>query len=390
MIRLLSKGWGRVRRDYCHFLPLAGQARRPGPAPARQRCQDRASRTGGQTLQQTLANNANTILIVDLDLDTFASLESYLRFDGFDLVTTNHPDEAVELVYSAHPQVAVVAAGPASDLSQQLCHRLRGTPLSRSMPVIVVGRATSADEVTTTLEAGADDYIRLPFDPDELLARVKRSFVRWRAMRAINPLSNLPGNVDLSTELSERINSKLPTALLYVDLDNFKAYNDRYGFLRGDEALKLMTRCVMSVIRGRANAFAGHIGGDDFAIVIDSGAAVEVASNLVDLWDERVRTLYHPADAARGFIELTDRKGNLTRVGLLSVSIGVATTENRTITTAAEFAHLAAEMKQAAKLKGGSGFLLDRRADPVIPDIEAPRSARPPAPPATLSLTGND
>lgn len=253
------------------------------------------------------------------------------------------------------------------------------------MPVIVVGRASSAEEVTTTLEAGADDYIRVPFDPDELLARVKRSFVRWRAMRAINPLTNLPGNVDLSTELSERITSKLPTALLYIDLDNFKAYNDRYGFLRGDEALKLMTRCVMNVIRGRTNAFAGHIGGDDFAIVVDAGAAVEIASNLVDLWEDRVRSLYHPNDAARGYIELTDRKGNQAKVGLLSVSVGIATTDNRTITTPAEFAHLAAEMKQAAKLKGGSGFLLDRRADPVVVDpAQVPTPVRPPAPPATI------
>lgn len=384
-----------IRHTHCQFLPLAGEGRDASRALA---LQDVKIGARGQedNLQQALANNAHTILIVDLDLDTFKSLESYLRFDGFDLVTTTHPDEAVELVYSAHPQLAVVAAGDTSEVSHDLCHRLRNTPLSRSMPVIVVGRATTVEEVTITLEAGADDYIRVPFDPDELLARVKRSFIRWRAMRAINPLSNLPGNVDLSTELIERIKTKLPTALLYIDLDNFKAYNDRYGFLRGDEALKLMTRCVMSVIRGRSHAFAGHIGGDDFAIVADAGAAVEIASNLVELWDERVGSLYNPHDAARGYIELTDRRGNLSKVGLLSVSVGVATTENRSITTPAEFAHLAAEMKQAAKLKGGSGFLLDRRAEPRTRDgSDATESARPPVPPPassspTLSLAGND
>lgn len=301
-------------------------------------------------------------------------------------MTTSDPEAAIELVTTILPQLAIIAMDTSTIVASDLCRRLRRTPLSRSMPVIVLGRGPGSQDGVAALEAGADDYVRHPFDPEELLARVKRSLVRWRSMRAINPLSNLPGNVDLMNELERRIDSREAVALLYIDLDNFKAFNDRYGFSRGDVVLKLLATCLTEAIRGHPTAFAGHIGGDDFVIVVETGVCEDIATELVRLWKLNVKRLYHPDDAERGYIEVTHRKGNQSRIDLLSISIGIATTDNRSMSTPAEFAQVASETKQAAKLKLGSGFLRDRRSaengngsrDPVD---AGPRSDRVPTPP---------
>jgi diguanylate cyclase (GGDEF)-like protein len=152
-------------------------------------------------------------------------------------------------------------------------------------------------------------------------------------------------------------------ALSHVDLDGFKAYNDHYGFLRGDRAIVLTAQVILQACEAACpgESFVGHIGGDDFVVLCDVTSAEDLARGIVEHFDEQVEALYDPDDRAAGFIELADRNGRLHRHPFLSVSIGIASTEVRTFESSAEAAAVAVELKRFAKAAHGSAWRIDRR-----------------------------
>ena len=114
-------------------------------------------------------------------------------------------------------------------------------------------------------------------------------------------------------------------AVAYADLDNFKSYNDRYGFLRGDEVISLFAQVLRKAAQDAAgpDGFVGHIGGDDFVALVPPEAAEVFAARVITGFDDRIPTLYDPEDASAGSIELEDRQGQLRRFPIVSVSLGV-------------------------------------------------------------------
>jgi diguanylate cyclase (GGDEF)-like protein len=245
----------------------------------------------------------------------------------------------------------------------ELTRRLRQDPRTASVSVIMLtARGLSADKLEG-FAIGADDYIVKPFDTPELLARIRGVLRRAREMRAQSPLTGLPGNVRIEKEIETMVQAGQPFALLYVDLDHFKAFNDHYGFMRGDQVIQSTASMIEDVARGSStsNSFVGHVGGDDFVIVVDPGYAEGVAKSLVARFDEEAPKLYDAEDRDRGFIEVLNRRGELQRFPLLSISIGVATTERRTFAHYAEAVAVASEMKTFTKATPGSSWAVDRR-----------------------------
>jgi diguanylate cyclase (GGDEF)-like protein len=239
---------------------------------------------------------------------------------------------------------------------------------------MLTARALSAD-VLMGLSAGADDYIIKPFHPVEVLARVKSTLRRTRQMRDASPLTGLPGNTSIVSELKRRVEGRIPLALMHVDLDNFKAINDRYGFLRGDAAIKMLASVVQDAVTGwDPLAFIGHIGGDDFAVVCDPAVAEACAREILERFDRLAPSLYDPVDRERGVITVPDRTDNLHDYPVVSVSIGIATTARRPISSHIEAGEIAAQMKSVAKRRRGSCFAVDRRGsrEPEISSAPAP------------------
>jgi diguanylate cyclase (GGDEF)-like protein len=244
-----------------------------------------------------------------------------------------------------------------------VCRLLRKDPRTTTTSIIMLtARNLPADRVIG-LEAGADDYVDKPFDVDELLARVQGRLRRARQLRQTSPLTGLPGNFEIEHRLEMLIADGEPFALIHADLDGFKAYNDHYGFLRGDRAIVLTARVVGWAVadHGTPKCFVGHIGGDDFAVVCAPDSARDIADSVVTKFDEQVPNLYDPDDRERGFIEVADRAGVVTRYPFLTISLGVASTDVRPIESPAEAASIAVEMKRFAKGVGGSIWALDRR-----------------------------
>jgi diguanylate cyclase (GGDEF)-like protein len=244
-----------------------------------------------------------------------------------------------------------------------LTRRLRSDPSTSGVSVILLtARGLSADKLEG-FSVGADDYIVKPFDTPELLARIRGVLRRAKEMRAQSPLTGLPGNVRIQDEIEERVSGARPFAILYTDLDYFKAYNDHYGFARGDQVIQYTAQMLQEVAQGIAGveAFVGHVGGDDFVIVIDPQFAEPVAERIIQRFAQEVPQLYDEVDRARGAVELTSRSGELQRFPLVSISIGIATTERRSYSHFAEAVAIATEMKSFTKQQAGSSWAMDRR-----------------------------
>jgi diguanylate cyclase (GGDEF)-like protein len=304
------------------------------------------------------------ILVADDDDDILRFVEVNLRLEGFDVVTVSDGRDALKTAYDIAPDLVLLDVMMPEIDGFEVCQRLRNDSRTRHISVIILtAKSLSADKVVG-LTAGADDYLVKPFDPIELVARVKSALRRSREMRDLNPLTQLPGNVQVQEEVARSVSRGAPFALMYVDLDNFKAFNDHYGFLRGDEAIKALAMCARDATEQIAPGahFLGHIGGDDFLVLVEPDVAEHVAKRIIDRWDEKVMELFDPEDADRGYIEVADRRSEVHRFPLTTVSIGIATNVVRAIESHWEASEIAAEMKSYAKTDDRSSYAIDRRA----------------------------
>jgi diguanylate cyclase (GGDEF)-like protein len=308
-----------------------------------------------------------TVLVVDDDTDIARFIEINLRLEGFDVRVAHDGEQAEQSIDAETPDLVLLDVMMPKVDGVELCRRLRANPATANLPVIMLtAKSLSADKVVG-LTAGADDYIIKPFDTLELVARVRSTLRRNAEMRAVSPLTGLPGNHRIEEELADRVTKAKPFAVLYLDLDNFKAFNDCYGFLRGDEVITLLAtaarRAVMEA--GEPAPFLGHIGGDDFVVVCQSEQAEALAHRVVDVFDSSAPRLHDPRDSDRGYIEVTDRQGTARRFPLVSVSIGIAMSGARMFIDKREVVDVATEMKKVAKTKLGSSVAIDRRGTPA-------------------------
>jgi diguanylate cyclase (GGDEF)-like protein len=306
---------------------------------------------------------SESILVVDDDPDVARFVEVNLRSAGYDVNVASNGEEALERAVELRPDLVLLDVMMPKLDGFEVAQRLRRDPrTSASSIIMLTAKALSSDKVLG-LSSGADDYIIKPFDPVELLARVKGTLRRAREMRALSPLTGLPGNIRIQEEIRRRVSENQPFALLYADLDHFKAYNDHYGFVRGDRAIQSLARLVTETVHEVAGpeGFVGHVGGDDFVVIVGPTLATDVAHTLCQRFDDQVPHLYDSDDVARGGIDVKDRQGQPGRFPLLTLSIGVASTQIREFGHYAEAVSVATEMKQYAKRDSGSSFAVDRR-----------------------------
>ncbi len=307
------------------------------------------------------------VLIVDDDPDIRTFLEVTLEMAEYEVTTATNGEEAVSTAITLQPAIILMDVMMPKMDGIEACKHLREDGRTSHIPIIMLtARAQSSDKVQG-LTAGADDYVTKPFDPDELIARVQSTLRRAEEMAAVSPLTGLPANARIEKELQRRVDIHRPFALLYVDMNQFKSFNDHYGFLRGDDMIKGLADILTDVAGALDDptTFIGHIGGDDFIVVIDADALERVADAICTRFDAFAPTLYDPVDRDRGHIEVVDRRGQLQRFPIVSVSIGIATNRQRTFNHHTQVVEIATEMKSFAKRasRGPSNWALDQRTD---------------------------
>jgi diguanylate cyclase (GGDEF)-like protein len=304
-----------------------------------------------------------TILVVDDDPDIARFVEVNLRSAGYEVSVASDGEEALTRAAELRPDLVLLDVMMPRIDGFEVAQRLRRNPQTANTSIIMLtAKALSTDKVLG-LTAGADDYIIKPFDPIELLARVKGTLRRAKEMRNLSPLTGLPGNIRIQEEIERMVREDRPFAVLYGDLDNFKAYNDQKGFVRGDGLIQAAARVIQDAVAEFAGAegFVGHVGGDDFVAVLPPEVAEDVAKRIVERFDELIPGFYEPEDVQRGYVEVEDRRGMLQQVPLVGISVGVATTQVRRFAHYGEAVSVATEMKQFAKREARSSYAIDRR-----------------------------
>ncbi|MEA3511132.1 MAG: response regulator [Actinomycetota bacterium] len=303
------------------------------------------------------------ILVVDDDPDILQYVKTNLEREGFETETASNGVDALVLASENPPSLVLLdVMMPEMDGLTTLRH-LRNDPPTASVPVVMLTARALAQDRVKGLDLGADDYITKPFAVEELIARVRTVIRRAQQMRDVSPLTGLPGNFRISAELEQRISEKGPIAVVYGDLDNFKSFNDHYGFMRGDTVIKFTGKVMVDAAAacGGNDAFVGHVGGDDYIAVIDPDHVDEYCSTVIQEFDDGILDFYDTVDAVQGYIEVTDRRGERHAFPLVSFSMGVVTNQDRAIASEWEASAIASEMKEFAKRQPGSTYSVDRR-----------------------------
>lgn len=178
-----------------------------------------------------------------------------------------------------------------------------------------------------------------------------------------SPLTRLPGNIAIENVLKKRLDSGTPLAFCHIDLDNFKAYNDRYGYAKGSELIKATAGFVETVVaqHGSPDDFVGHIGGDDFVVITTPDRYVALCQEVIRTFDENVSAYYDPEDVRNGYIIGKTRQGQEMRFPIMTISISVVTNTHRKLSSTIEIGEIAAELKHYAKSIPGSIYVVDKR-----------------------------
>jgi diguanylate cyclase (GGDEF)-like protein len=286
-----------------------------------------------------------------------------LELEGFEAETAENGRVALEMAKARPPDLILLDVMMPEMDGLTVLRRLRNSPATANVPVIVLTAKALAEDRVRGLDLGADDYITKPFDLEELLARVRTVLRRAQQMRDLSPLTGLPGNFRIARELEARVRSGDAFAIVHADLDNFKAFNDHYGFMRGDSVIKFSAQTLLRAAEecGDPETFVGHVGGDDFVAVVDPNEAEEFCKLVIQAFDDGILDFYDTAEALQGYIEVADRRGERHAFPISSISMGVATNLRRKITSEWEASAVASEMKEYAKRQHGSSYQIDRR-----------------------------
>ena len=245
----------------------------------------------------------------------------------------------------------------------ELCKKIRNDDDNSITPVIVVSSDGDKQHRIDILKQSIEYYIKKPVNEKYLYYTVKNLNRLMNINRRISPLTGLPGNVQIHAELKKRLSNKEDFCVLYLDLDNFKAYNDVYGFLKGDQIIKFTADVITSSVHDayQEGTFVGHIGGDDFVAIVPGTNCERLCQTIISQFDSRVLSFFTPEDAKKGYIEVPNRKGIIEQFPLTSISIGVVVANTNRFYNILEIGEVGAQVKHAAKSVVGSSYAIDKR-----------------------------
>lgn len=280
------------------------------------------------------------------------------------LVPLSSADAITSALLLARPRAVLLdARDPARAGSvTTLCRRLKAQAFTALVPLAVL---VADHGVAAALAAGADEALPPQVDVEEGGARLDALLRRSDRDTDTHPSSRLAGTRAIAAELERRVAEGGAFAAGYADLDHFKEFNDRYGFQHGDRVIRLVARLLHDIVGGLCGTegFVGHIGGDDFLFVVPRRALEPVADTLIEVFDTLIPWQYSEQDRRMGYYYGKDRRGQLHRIPLMTLSVGVVTNQHRRFTRGGEVGDVLTEVKGYAKTLPGSVWVVDRRRE---------------------------
>jgi diguanylate cyclase (GGDEF)-like protein len=306
-----------------------------------------------------------TVVVVCKDIVLTNAIDRSLKGSYQSVLFSNVPS-ALDYIYNSIPDLIIINVVKGDNLAINTLNDLKTDPMFHQLPVLAI--LPEHFNLSNWDDLLIEDFIWRTDCEKDFMLRVNLCIMRSERIVEINPLTRLPGNISINKEIQKKIEKGEDFSFGYADLDHFKPFNDRYGFSRGDEVIKITGRLVLNIVKNKQpqGSFVGHVGGDDFVFIIDSALAEEAAEEIIEAFDSIIPTFYDPEDSAQGLIKSFDRSGKASTFPIMSISIGITETHARSFSHYGEVTELAAEMKKFAKQSQGSCFKSDKRTDKEI------------------------
>lgn len=311
-----------------------------------------------------MKDNFKLVLIDDEDQFRFMTRMS-LESDGFQVLEAGDGNKGLELVRSDRPDLVLLDLNMPEPDGHKVCDMIKSDQNLRQIPVIILTTSDDLNDKLSRLDGGADDYITKNTDPKERSARIRAVIRRNLQNLDSNPLTHLPGNNKIQDMIETKVQCNEQFAVAYTDLDNFKAYNDKYGFKQGDEVILFTANSIKRAVEkyGDGTEFVGHIGGDDFVVISQATFMNSIGEEIIRLIDEGIVEYYEESDREKRHITTTNRQGDVQKFPFVSISIAVVNNLYHTFTNIGEIVKIVTELKKFAKQKEGSCLVFDKRAE---------------------------
>jgi PleD family two-component response regulator len=314
-----------------------------------------------------MVSRSAKILVVDDDPIVRELVTESLEARGHTVISAPDGEVGLRLARDEVPDLVLLDVRMPGMDGLELCRQLRRGFRTSTIPIIfLTSLSETADKVEGML-VGADDYVTKPFDTQELIARVAAHLERTERDIQTSPLTRLPGNRAVERTIRDRIAAGAPFAVCYFDLDHFKPYNSKYGFVAGDVVIQMLSDLIVGAVleHGNDDDFIGHEGGDDFVVITTPQEGEAICKAIISGFDATIPNHYDEQDRARGYFLSRDRRGNEIAFPLMTVSGAVVTNQRRTLVHPRQVAQIAAEVLSYVKGLHGSNYLFDRRGDPT-------------------------
>jgi len=307
------------------------------------------------------------ILVVDDEPHIRQILKFTLEREGYQVYLAADGDEALTRAAEIKPSLVLLDVMMPRMDGYEVCRKMRQDFGLSQIPIIMLSARGDQEDKVAGLEKGANDYLVKPYSNDELLLRVKNVLDWNMQQKEANPLTGLPGNTAIEREIKQRIAKKQPYAFCYIDIDNFKGFNDYYGYQKGDQIIGFLAGILRRTIEklGANEDFIGHIGGDDFVMIASPIRADIMARYIVDEFDRGSLLLLNDDDVKRGYLEVRDRQGNLKRIPVMAVTMALVMSTDNHVQHFAEINDVASGLKEYGKKITGSVIVRERRSEGV-------------------------
>lgn len=279
----------------------------------------------------------------------------------FKKIKVNNLEDALRNI----PSLIIINEDNLKEEATEICKKIKLNEDNAITPIIVISSDSRREHKLEILEAKATYFIKNPVDIDLLYYTIRNIVSLLFINRKVSPLTSLPGNVQIQAEMKKRLANRQYFIMLYLDLDNFKAYNDVYGFSNGDEIIKYTARTIVNNVHKdeEDNNFVGHIGGDDFVAIVENKDYEKICQDIIAEFDSGIIKYFTRKDIERGYIEVENRRGAIEQFPITSISIGAVEVKPGSYANPLEIGEIGAQVKHLSKTIQGSTYVINRRKE---------------------------
>lgn len=309
-----------------------------------------------------MSKNKKILLVIeDRDLDRI--LTYLLKAWNYEVHLCHDGNQALMLATRQYPDLIIIDAHLSKIDGLKLCKILKYDFVTSYIPIIILIEKKQLRRSLLDIEQGVDDFLIRPPDPIDLEIRIALSLRSADHQFHANALTKLPGNKSIEKLIKTYLDEKIPFSLAYLDINNFKSFNDKYGYIAGDRVILQTAKIITSSVKnlGQPGDFVGHIGGDDFVILTSPEKHELIAQECINEFNRLIPFHYASEDRKNGFIKTKDRSGHFAHIPLMGLSIAIVNNKTLQIQSIFQLIEIAFEIKKFLKKYPASNYLVDRR-----------------------------